>query len=108
MSQAADTDPWSIYWQADNVDSCVASASKRDAEAIAQLWQDFAVEQPDAASVLDLATGNGTVPLALLRGNESLQITGVDKADIDPLKFLSAPGLLAQVKFAGGIDVSMP
>ena len=109
MNQAENPDPWNIYWQADNVDSCVASASKRDAEAIGQLWQDFAVEQPDSASVLDLATGNGTVPLALLQGQASLQITGVDKADIDPLKFLSSPGLLAEVKLVGGIDIcSLP
>jgi hypothetical protein len=109
MNQAENPDPWNIYWHADNVDSCVASASKRDAEAIGQLWQDFAADQSSAASVLDLATGNGTVPLALLQGNESLQITGVDKADIDPLKFLSSPGLLAKVEFVGGIDIcSMP
>ena len=109
MNQAENHDPWNIYWHADNVDSCVASASQRDAEAIGQLWQDFAVDLPSTASVLDLATGNGTVPLALLQGNESLQITGVDKADIDPLKFLSAPGLLARVEFVGGIDIcSMP
>lgn len=109
MNQAANPDPWNIYWHADNVDSCVASASKPDAEAIGQLWRDFAVNQPSAASVLDLATGNGTVPLALLQGKASLQITGVDKADIDPLKFLSSPGLLAEVKFVGGIDIcSLP
>ena len=109
MNQAANPDPWNIYWHADNVDSCVASASKPDAEAIGQLWRDFAVNQPSAASVLDLATGNGTVPLALLQGKASLQSTGVDKADIDPLKFLSSPGLLAEVKFVGGIDIcSLP
>jgi len=109
MKQAVTTDPWDIYWHADNLDSCVASASKRDAEAISQLWQRFAAEQVRGARVLDLATGNGTVPLALLLGNDSLIITGVDKADINPLKFLSSPGALADVDFIGGVDIcSLP
>lgn len=104
-----DTDPWTLYWRADNQDSCVAAATPRDAEALSQIWQRFAARLTAGARVLDLATGNGTVALALLRGNGSLRITGVDKADIDPLRFLSSPGPLHAVQFAGAIDIcSLP
>jgi len=103
------SDPWSIYWQADNLDSCVTSWSIRDTEAISQLWQDFAAGLDADAKVLDLATGNGTVPLALLQGNDSLRITAVDKADIDPQRFLSSPGPLREVDFVGDTDIcSLP
>lgn len=102
-------DPWTIYWQADNQDSCIASASKTDAEQISRLWQKFAAGLANNSTILDLATGNGAVPLALLRGNPGLQITGVDLAQIDPVRFLSSTDLLESVTFVGGIDVcSMP
>jgi len=103
------SDPWSIYWQADNPDSCVTSWSSRDTETISQLWQDFAAGLDAGARVLDLATGNGSVPLALLQGNDSLRITAVDKADIDPQQFLSSPGPLMAVDFVGETDLcSLP
>ncbi len=98
-------DPWTLYWQADHLDSCIASASKSDAGAIAAFWQSFARRIDDTASVLDLATGNGTVPRCLLQANATLEITAVDKADIDPMAWLQDGGDLGRVEFVGNVDI---
>ena len=98
-------DPWTVYWHADNTDSCIASASPGDAKYIQAFWASFATELAAEAEVLDLATGNGAVPIALLKAAPNLRVTGVDKASIDPLRFLSSPGILSKATFMGGIDI---
>jgi SAM-dependent methyltransferase len=98
-------DPWSLYWQSDNLDSCVTSKSRDDALAIAAFWKTLAERLVAGAEVLDLATGNGTVPASLLNSNDSLKIMGVDRASIDPLKFLSEPGRLSGVRFQPDVDI---
>ncbi len=98
-------DPWTLYWQADRLDSCIASASPGDAAAIAAFWQSFAGRINDTASVLDLATGNGTVPKCLLQASAALEITAVDKAAIDPMTYLQDGGELGQVNFIGNVDI---
>ena len=98
-------DPWTIYWQADNRDSCIASDSAADAAEIRRFWQAFAATLEPRAAVLDLATGNGAVPYALLQGNKTLNVTGVDYAEIDPARFLSGRSDLDGVHFMGGVNV---
>ena len=98
-------DPWSLYWQSDSLDSCVVTKSKEDSHAIAAFWNQLATALEDGARVLDLATGNGTVPAALLNANSSLQVTGVDRASIEPLRYLSDPGVLAGVQFQADVDI---
>ena len=98
-------DPWSLYWQSDSLDSCVVTESKEDSRAIAAFWEQLATQLEDGAQVLDLATGNGTVPAALLNANNALQVTGVDRASINPLRYLSDPGVLAKVRFQANVDI---
>lgn len=103
------SEPWSLYWQADRLDSAEANQSADDAAAIHAYWHDLAAATHPGGTVIDLATGNGTVPAALLRVNPDLVVTGVDMANIDPVRFLSAPGTLASVDFHGGTDIcSLP
>lgn len=103
------SEPWSLYWQADRLDSAEATHSADDAAAMHAFWRDLAAATPAGGTVIDLATGNGTVPAALLGENPDLLVTGVDMADIDPVRFLSAPGTLASVDFRGGTDIcSLP
>jgi ubiquinone/menaquinone biosynthesis C-methylase UbiE len=103
------SEPWSLYWQADRLDSAEANHSADDAAAMHMFWRNLAAATPAGGTVIDLATGNGTVPAALLGENPELVITGVDMADIDPVRFLSAPGALASVDFHGGTDIrSLP
>jgi ubiquinone/menaquinone biosynthesis C-methylase UbiE len=98
-------DPWTLYWQADHLDSADAIQSAADYDTIKAWWSDLAQRLDFGAAVLDLATGNGTVPAALLEANPELRITGVDRADIDPLRYLEDPGLLTAVEFQGEVDV---
>ncbi|HSG88855.1 MAG TPA: class I SAM-dependent methyltransferase [Pseudomonadales bacterium] len=99
------TDPWSLYWSADHLQSCVPADGPGAVDELDDLWRSFATELVPGARVLDLATGNGVVPLGLLRARGDLAVTGVDRAAIDPTRFLSAPGALAQVRFVGGVDL---
>jgi hypothetical protein len=102
-------EPWTLYWQADHLDSAEANQSADDAAAIHAFWRSLAAATLAGGTVIDLATGNGAVPAALLGENPDLVVTGVDMADIDPVRFLSTPGALASVDFRGATDIcSLP
>lgn len=102
-------DPWTLYWQSGCLDSCVATQSSQDAVAIEAYWQGLATQLESGSRILDLATGNGAVPAMLLKVDKTLRVTGVDKADIEPLRFLSEPGALASADFQGDVDIcSLP
>jgi len=98
-------DPWTVYWQGDHLQSCIATASPDDAAAIAAFWRDFATALADGSRVLDLACGNGAVPKELIKNNNGLEICAVDKADIAPQKFLSDFAELSRVEFHGEVDI---
>jgi len=98
-------DPWTVYWHANHLDSCIAAASEADARAISEFWKTFALELAEDATVLDLATGNGAVPGRLLSADRALRITAVDRAAIDPLAYLEDVPALAGVNFVGHVDI---
>lgn len=104
--QDRDVDPWTVYWQADHLDSCIPADSGADGRAMDALWEDFARELEADAAVLDLATGNGAVPVRLLRTRPALRITAVDRADIRPAEFLADAPALTRVNFIGATDVA--
>lgn len=102
-------DPWTLYWQSDRLDSADAVQSATDYAPIKAWWRELALQLDSTAEVLDLATGNGTVPASLLDASAGLKITAVDKAEIDPLRYLADPGPLTTVNFQGQVDIcSMP
>jgi ubiquinone/menaquinone biosynthesis C-methylase UbiE len=98
-------DPWTVYWQGDHLQSCIASESPEDSDAIAVFWEEFACVLGDDSTVLDLACGNGAIPQILLTTNSSLEICAVDKASIAPQRFLSNFGELSKVKFLPETDI---
>ncbi|MFT5483901.1 MAG: ubiquinone/menaquinone biosynthesis C-methylase UbiE, partial [Halieaceae bacterium] len=98
-------DPWTLYWQSDKLESCIAMASADDAMEIAAYWQAFALQLNDLATVLDLASGNGAVPIVMLAENPGLKFVAVDKAEIEPPKYLSRAKELAAVQFFAGVDI---
>lgn len=100
-------DAWSLYWAGGNLDSCLpADRGDGDPHPIRQLWADLATSLAPGSRVLDLATGNGTVPVTLLRANPALEISGVDQAEIDPAAAVSDVPELARVAFQGRVDVA--
>jgi ubiquinone/menaquinone biosynthesis C-methylase UbiE len=105
MNQPQDTNAWSLYWSEDRLYSCVAQSSDEDQKVLNKLWQGFSQELEPNSRVLDLATGNGAVADALLSVNSALQVDAVDKASIDPKKFLKEHGNLLNVNFHGDTDI---
>lgn len=100
------TDPWSLYWQGDNLQSCVASQSASDSEQLAEYWQNIASKLDGSARVLDLACGNGVVAVHLLQASPGMQICGVDQAKIAPQKLIAANPELGSVEFFPETSVS--
>jgi ubiquinone/menaquinone biosynthesis C-methylase UbiE len=98
-------DPWTLYWQSDHLESCIASATDSGDE-IADYWVHFARSLPPRARLIDVATGNGAVPAILVRAGLHLDITGVDKADVDPARYLADVEAVRGVRFIGGVDLS--
>ncbi|MFT4635889.1 MAG: hypothetical protein ACI854_001641 [Arenicella sp.] len=105
MNQPLDTNAWSLYWSQDRLHSCVAQSSDEDQKVLNSLWNDFSQKLEPNSRVLDLATGNGAVADALLSANSTLQVDAVDRASIDPKKFLSERGNLANVSFYADTDI---
>ncbi len=99
-------DPWTLYWQSGHERSCIATQSSDDAAAVNAFWNTFAGELTDHSMVLDLATGNGTVPAMLKAANPGLTLTGVDRAAIDPHQHLKDHADLRDVTFQGEVDVT--
>ncbi|MFK8020977.1 MAG: class I SAM-dependent methyltransferase [Pseudomonadales bacterium] len=98
-------DPWTLYWQNDNLQSCIASQFPEDIEVIKLYWQGLLSGLESNANVLDLASGNGAVPSMLLSINKQLKITAVDLADIAPEKYLNQAAELKSVHFIPNTDI---
>lgn len=96
---------WSLYWSQDRLHSCVASQDADDQRILDEEWARFARYLPGEARVLDLATGNGAVPKALLAARTDLRIDAVDRAAIDPMQFLSDKDGLDKVRFHAQTDI---
>ena len=106
---AAPTDPswaWDRYWHADRIASCMDGAERSNYdERIAAGWRTFFEALPPASRVLDLCTGNGAVASLAAEAGTGLSVTGVDLADIDPLRFVGRYGRAARsIRFVGKVD----
>ena len=97
---------WSIYWAEDRLQSCVATDADADQQALNSIWQEFASSLDPDSRVLDLATGNGAVPVALLSAQKNLQIDAVDQAAIDPNQFVKGHAELESVHFHADTDIN--
>jgi len=97
---------WSLYWQNNILESCIATGAIEDGAKLASIWNQFAQQLTTKSTVLDLATGNGSVPINLLTSQQNLQVTGVDFADISPKKFSLNNTLLTNVDFVPKVDIA--
>lgn len=94
MSEEIPGNPgWRDYWKADRRASCMPE-NERTAQEIAALWQQWFAECPGGSRILDIATGNGIVlthaAAAARAHGRAFALTGVDLADIDPLRYVSS------------------
>src|SRR5262249_49496405 len=108
MSKTDPTAPgWRDYWKADRPASCVAENPLTQQE-IADAWRRWVSQCADGARVLDIATGNGIVlahaASAARESGRTLALTGIDQADIDPLRHVkNLDEGLRDAKFMGGV-----
>ena len=78
---------WSTYWAAGALHSCAQSYQHNYEGAIAAFWRSRAAQLPAGGRILDLATGNGALPLLLWNEagtGTSLRIDAVDLAQVAP------------------------
>ncbi len=108
MSDAIVSNPgWRDYWKADRRASCMPQ-NERTAQEIAATWQQWFAECPGGSRILDIATGNGIVlthaAAAARVLNRAFALTGVDLADIDPLRYVSSlEDDMRAAQFIGGV-----
>lgn len=98
---------WSLYWQADRLQSCMPVDDPAAADDLLAAWKHFFDGLSPGSRLLDLGTGNGVVAaqavLVSRTKTTDFEIHGVDLAAIDPARFASsAAELLGQVKFHPG------
>lgn len=98
---------WHDYWKADRPASCMPE-NERTAQEIAATWQKWFAECAGGSRILDIATGNGIVLTHAAAVGRQLHrafaLTGVDLADIDPLRYLSSlEDDMRAAKFIGSV-----
>jgi len=98
---------WRNYWKDDRDASCVAKNSDTEKE-ISEYWRSRFSKLLDGSRILDIATGNGIVlahaAIAAERVSKRFLLTGIDLADINPLRYVSnIPEGLRQAKFVGRV-----
>jgi len=76
---------WNSYWKSGVLHSCPTSFKGNYSGVIAQFWARAAAQLGPGARVLDLATGNGSIPRLLGQMTTNrIEIDAVDAADIAP------------------------
>jgi len=106
MKNTASGTEWSVYWSQNKLHSFVISGNENQASPVDDLWQSFAKNLDLNAKLLDLATGNGAVPAAIIRVRPDILIQAVDKADIAPLTYLTNTRELEPVVFYPNTDIA--
>lgn len=102
---------WDRYWQADRVAACLTEAMTGNyLPAIRSAWERFFAGFASGARLLDVGTGNGAVAIiaheTAARSGKRFDIHGVDRAGIDPARFVhAAPEALAAIRFQGRVAV---
>lgn len=97
---------WDQYWQSARVAACDGAEGSNYRESIQSAWRRFLASQGDDRTLVDIATGNGAVPLlardVATENNWRWRIVGVDSASIDPPAFLKDAGIdTSGIEFLG-------
>ncbi len=101
---------WSSYWSQGALHSCTGSFDARYSGAIGAFWDAVVAGIPAGSRVLDLATGNGALPLRLwetLGATSGIRIDAVDLATLAPPWY--DPGEHRGIAFHSGVAMeSLP
>lgn len=99
---------WDRFWRYDRLSSFETGpgAANYTGEA-AQGWRRFFARVPEGGSVLDIATGNGAIPVLAVEAKRKLKVTGSDLADIAPDRFVTTSDALRQVTFRGRTNAEL-
>lgn len=94
---------WDAYWANGSVQSCVGKFSESADDVVSQFWLAQLKKLPKQARVLDLATGNGSVPKLILSKQQDVQIDAVDLAKLAP-NWVSSTDR-AKLQFHTGVEI---
>jgi len=93
---------WDRYWSFGSLHSFSQVSGGNYEGAIADFWRRRFADLAPGARVLDIATGNGAVPLLAIeaadRSGIGIRIDGVDLAEIDPAARVQDPDLGAALR----------
>ena len=99
-------DAWSAYWAHGPLHSCAGSFAGNYGGAIGAFWDAVIDRLPAGARVLDLATGNGALPLRIWErhpARDGLRIDAVDLAAVAPPWF--DPATHGGIAFHPGVSI---
>ena len=97
---------WSEYWSSGVLHSCALSFDGALGPGFEAFWRDAFAGLAAGAQVLDLATGNGALPLAMLRWDSPVQaqVDAIDLAAVRPSWLASwPPEAQGRVRFQSGV-----
>lgn len=95
---------WSSYWAQGALHSCVGSFDERYSGAIGAFWDDIVAGLGAGDRLLDLATGNGALPLRVWqRHGAGVHVDAVDLATLAPPWY--QPGEHASITFHPGVSM---
>jgi ubiquinone/menaquinone biosynthesis C-methylase UbiE len=94
---------WTRYWATGGLHSCTGSFSGNYSGAIGAWWTTQIARLQPGQRLLDLATGNGPLPLMLLeqRSADSIEVDAVDLAQVAPAWF--DPARHRGIRFHSGV-----
>ena len=95
---------WSAFWAGGTLHSCTGSFDERYSGAIGAFWDAVLDDIAPGARVLDLATGNGALPLRVWnRHGRGVQVDAVDLASLAPAWY--QPALHPSIRFHPGTSM---
>ena len=101
-SHAARQQVWGAYWASGRLHSCTNTPDRNYEGAVGDFWREFFSVTRAGARILDLATGNGALPLLVHRTLEGrASVDAVDLATLSPAWY--EPVQHAEIRFHAGI-----
>lgn len=95
---------WDSFWRYDRLSSFhTAPGAPNYGAPVADGWRAFFADLPEAARILDLATGNGAIAVLAVAAGKGFAVTGADLAAVEPTAFVTRNRVeLDQIHFLPG------